>query len=463
MTDLAIARLATSDADFGDRLKSLLAWDVAEDSEVLEIARQVIARVRSEGDAAVVDFTRRFDRLEVSDLAATELTPDAFAAAWQRISDAEREALTIAADRVRAYHEHQLSASWTYTDEFGNRLGQKVTPLDRVGVYVPGGQAAYPSTVLMTAIPARVAGVGEVIMTVPTPGGVRNDLVLAAAHIAGVDRGYTIGGAQAIAALAVGTETIGKVDKIVGPGGVFVAAAKRLVYGEVGIDMVAGPSEVLVIADGSSPVDWVVFDLFSQAEHDEAAQALLLCPDADYLTAVAEAMARHLEQSPRRETICASLNSRGALIKVADLDEAMTLVNRIAPEHLELCVASPEKWLDAIRHAGAIFVGPHSPEVMGDYTAGPSHVLPTYGSARFSSPLGVYDFQKKSSVIQLSARGSEHLARASATLAHGEGLTAHARAAEVRLTGLDHNADPGPASDNKASDNKASDNKASDK
>lgn len=442
MSDLAIARLATTDADFEERLTSLLAWDVAEDSEVLDIARDVIARVRAEGDSAVLDFTRRFDRLNVTDLAATELSPEDFAAAWQRIGEAERDALSTAADRVRSYHEHQQSESWTYTDELGNRLGQKVTALDRVGVYVPGGQAAYPSTVLMTAIPARVAGVGEVIMTVPTPDGQRNDLVLAAAHIAGVDRAFTVGGAQAIAALAVGTETIAKVDKIVGPGGVFVAAAKRLVYGEVGIDMVAGPSEVLVIADGSSPVDWIVYDLFSQAEHDEAAQALLLCPDADYLAAVAEAMASRLEQVPRREIICASLNGRGALIKVADLAEAMALANRIAPEHLELCVESPECWLDAVRHAGAIFLGPHSPEVMGDYTAGPSHVLPTYGSARFSSPLGVYDFQKKSSVIQLSSQGSEHLARASAILAHGEGLTAHARAAEVRLTDLDHNAGP---------------------
>ncbi len=439
MTELAIARLATTDVDFEDHLRTLLAWDVAEDSEVLEIARDVIGRVRSEGDAAVLEFTRRFDGVEATDLAAMVLLPDDFADAWQRIGEVERDAISTAAERIRAYHEHQKSEPWTYTDDLGNRLGQKVTPLDRVGVYVPGGQAAYPSTVLMTAIPARVAGVGEVIMTVPTPGGTRSDLVLAAAHVAGVDRAFTVGGAQAIAALAIGTDTIPKVDKIVGPGGVFVAAAKRLVYGEVGIDMVAGPSEVLVIADGSSPVDWIVFDLFSQAEHDEAAQALLLCPDGDYLDAVADAMAMHLEDAPRRDTIRASLNGRGALIKVADLPEAMALANRIAPEHLELCVASPETWLDEIRHAGAIFLGPHSPEVMGDYTAGPSHVLPTYGSARFSSPLGVYDFQKKSSVIQLSAEGSEHLARASAVLAHGEGLAAHARAAEARLSGLDHN------------------------
>ena len=439
MAELAIARLNSAAADFQSRLDELLAWDVAEDSEVLEIARGVIARVRAEGDAALLEFTRQFDRLTVTDLRQAALTADDFAAAWQRIGASEQEALKTAGERVRAYHEHQQSESWTYTDELGNRLGQKVTPLDRVGVYVPGGQAAYPSTVLMTAVPARVAGVGEVVMTVPTPDGERNDLVLAAAHIAGVDRGFTIGGAQAIAALAIGTETIPKVDKIVGPGGVFVAAAKRLVYGEVGIDMVAGPSEVLVIADGSSPVDWVVYDLFSQAEHDEAAQALLLCPDAGYLDAVAAAMAKHLVRAPRKETIARSLNARGALIQVSDLAEAVTLANRIAPEHLELCVAAPESWLDQIRHAGAIFLGPHSPEVMGDYTAGPSHVLPTYGSARFSSPLGVYDFQKKSSVIQLSAEGSEQLARASAILAHGEGLTAHARAAEVRMSGFAHN------------------------
>ena len=439
MTELNVARFASSDPDFDARLDALLAWDVSEDSKVLEIVREVIARVRADGDAAVLDYTRRFDRLTVSGLEETVLSPADFAAAWQRIGEAEREALETAADRIRAYHEHQLLEPWTYTDALGNRLGQKITPLDRVGVYVPGGQAAYPSTVLMTAVPARVAGVGEVIMTVPTPDGRRNDLVLAAAHVAGVDRGFTVGGAQAIAALATGTETIPRVDKIVGPGGVFVAAAKRLVFGEVGIDMVAGPSEVLVIADGTSPVEWVVQDLFSQAEHDEAAQALLLCPDGDYLDAVAAAMTAELADAPRRETIAASLNRRGALIRVDDIEEAVRLANRIAPEHLELCVSAPESWLDQIRHAGAIFLGAHSPEVMGDYTAGPSHVLPTYGSARFSSPLGVHDFQKKSSVIQLSAKGSETLARASAVLAHGEGLTAHARAAEVRVAGLGHN------------------------
>ncbi|MGE0625262.1 MAG: histidinol dehydrogenase [Pseudomonadales bacterium] len=434
-----ISRVRTSDPDFEARLAALLAWDTAEDSTVLEIARDVIRRVRAEGDAALLELTWRFDRLDVSRMAATVLSADDFRSAFERIGDLERSALTTAAGRIRTYHEHQLTESWSFTDALGNRLGQRVTPLERVGIYVPGGQAAYPSTVLMTAIPARVAGVGEVIMTVPTPDGARNDLVLAAAHVAGVDRGFTIGGAQAIAALALGTETVPRVDKIVGPGGVFVAAAKRLVYGEVGIDMVAGPSEVLIVADGTTPVDWIVYDLFSQAEHDEAAQALLLCPDPGYLDAVAEAMRRHLTSAPRRDIIAASLSRRGALIETRSIAEAVALANRVAPEHLELCLADPDPWVDEVRHAGAIFVGAHSPEVMGDYTAGPSHVLPTYGSARFSSPLGVYDFQKKSSIVRLSREGSQALARDSAALAHGEGLSAHARAAELRIAGIDHN------------------------
>jgi len=434
-----IARIRTSDPDFDARLAGLLAWDVAEDSTVLEIAREVIRRVRAEGDAALLDLTRRFDRLDVSRMADTVLTADDFRAALERIPEVERTALRTAAERIRTYHEHQLSDSWSFTDALGNQLGQRVTPLDKVGVYVPGGQAAYPSTVLMTAVPARVAGVGEVIMTVPTPDGVRNDLVLAAACVAGVDRAFTIGGAQAIAALAVGTETVPKVDKIVGPGGVFVAAAKRLVYGEVGIDMVAGPSEVLIVADGTTPVDWIVYDLFSQAEHDEAAQALLLCPDPGFLDQVADAMRRHLESAPRREIIARSLSRRGALIETRSIEEAVRIANRVAPEHLELCLADPDAWVDGIRHAGAVFVGANSPEVMGDYTAGPSHVLPTYGSARFSSPLGVYDFQKKSSIVRLSPEGSQALARDSAVLAHGEGLSAHAQAAELRVTGIGHN------------------------
>ncbi len=439
---MEIARLRSADSGFSDALEGLLAWDTAEDSEVLETARGVVRKVREEGDSALLELTRRFDRLEVASVAETELTPGDFEAAWQRIGRVEQEALTTAAERIRRYHEHQLSDPWSFEDEDGNRLGQLVTPLDRVGLYVPGGQASYPSTVLMTAIPAKVAGVGELVMTVPTPDGQRNDLVLAAARVAGVDRAFTIGGAQAIAALAIGTETVPKVDKIVGPGGVFVAAAKRLVFGEVGIDMVAGPSEVLIIADGSTPVDWIVYDLFSQAEHDEAAQALLLSPDADYLDQVAAAMEAALAASPRRDIIAASLAGRGALIQTGSLEEAFELANRVAPEHLELCLENPRAWLEKVRHAGAVFLGAHSPEVMGDYTAGPSHVLPTYGSARFSSPLGVYDFQKKSSVIELSATGSQALARASAILAHGEGLTAHARAAELRLEGLDHNDPP---------------------
>jgi len=434
-----IARLHSGSPDFAQTLEDLLAWDVSEDNAVLETVREVIRRVRSEGDAAVLDLTRRFDRLDCETVADTMLQANDFRDAFERISTSERDALTTAAQRIRTYHEHQLGEDWSFTDELGNRLGQRVTALDRVGVYVPGGQASYPSTVLMTAVPASVAGVGEVIMTVPTPDGVRSDLVLAAAHVAGVDLGFTVGGAQAVAALAIGTATIPRVDKIVGPGGVYVAAAKRLVFGEVGIDMVAGPSEVLIIADGSAPVEWVVYDLFSQAEHDEAAQALLMCPDADYLDAVHEAMTDILQNSPRRETILASLSRRGALIQTGSIEEAIRIANRVAPEHLELCVTDPESWLDGLRHAGAIFLGAHSPEVMGDYVAGPSHVLPTYRSARFSSPLGVYDFQKRSSVIQMSRTGSESLARASSILAHGEGLTAHARAAEVRIEGLGHN------------------------
>lgn len=436
---LRVARLSTGAPEFEKSLDALLAWDVAEDSDVLATARDIIGRIRREGDVALLELTCRFDRLDVANMLDTALSAADFQAAWDRIGEPERAALAAAAERIRVYHEHQLTEPWTFVDALGNRLGQKVTPLDRVGIYVPGGQASYPSTVLMTAVPARVAGVGEIVMTVPTPDGERNDLVLAAAHVAGVDRGFTIGGAQAIAALAIGTETVPKVDKIVGPGGVFVAAAKRLVYGEVGIDMVAGPSEVLIIADGSTPVDWIVMDLFSQAEHDEAAQSLLLCPDAGYLDEVERAMQRLLIAEPRRRTIAASLARRGALIATRDLEEAMQLANRIAPEHLELCLSDPEPWVERVRHAGAIFVGAHSPEVMGDYMAGPSHVLPTYGSARFSSPLGVYDFQKRSSVVRLSAQGSEALARHSAVLAHGEGLAAHARAAELRIRGLDHN------------------------
>jgi histidinol dehydrogenase len=436
---LSIARLDSASPGFDAALDALLAWDVVEDDEVSAIVRDVIREVRQSGDAAVLEYTRRFDRLDRASVADLALTEKDFAAAWERTALSDREALQTAAARIRAYHEHQRETDWEYTDELGCRLGQKVTPLERVGIYVPGGRASYPSTVLMTAIPARVAGVGEIVMTVPAPDGELSDLVLAAAHIAGVDRGFRVGGAQAIAALATGTATIPRVDKIVGPGGVFVAAAKRQVFGAVGIDMLAGPSEVLIVADGSTPVEWAVYDLFSQAEHDEAAQAILLCPDQAYLDQVHEAMSRHLASAPRREIIAAALARRGALIATRDVGEAVAIANRVAPEHLELCLAEPERWLAEVRHAGAVFVGAHSPEVMGDYTAGPSHVLPTYGSARFSSPLGVYDFQKRTSVIRLSPEGAQVLARPAALLAQGEGLAAHARAAEIRIRGIDHN------------------------
>ena len=434
---LGISRLRTREAGFASALQELLAWNVGEDSEVLDTTREIIRRIRLEGDPALLAFTRRFDRLAVHDAEKIRLTPADFEAAWHRIGRAQRDALDVAAARIRRFHEQQQFGSWTGRDELGNELGVRVVPLERVGIYVPGGKASYASTVLMTAVPAGVAGVAEIIMVVPTPDGQRNDLVLAAAHVAGVDAGFTIGGAQAIAALAIGTRTVPRVDKIVGPGGVFVAAAKRLVYGEVGIDMVAGPSEILIIADGTAPVDWVVWDLFSQAEHDQAAQAILLCPDRAYLDAVEEAMAEQLPHASRREIIAASLCRRGALIETDDLSEAFAISNRIAPEHLQLCLAEPDDWLEEVRHAGAVFVGAHSAEVMGDYIAGPSHVLPTYGSARFSSPLGVSDFQKRSSVIRLSDAGSRSLAAHAAILANGEGLTAHARAAELRASDSD--------------------------
>jgi histidinol dehydrogenase len=438
-----IRRLDASAAAFDDALGTLLHWDVSEDDVVNRTALEVIRTVRARGDAALLEYTARFDRWPPADAAALVLGPDDFAASWRTLGAADRDALEQAAGRIREYHERQLGADWEYADADGNRLGQRVTPLDRVGLYVPGGQAAYPSTVLMTAIPAGVAGVGELVMVVPTPDGRRNDLVLAAAHVAGVRRGFAIGGAQAVAALAFGTESVPRVDKIVGPGGAYVAAAKRLVFGTVGIDVIAGPSEVLIVADGSAPVEWMALDLFSQAEHDAAAQAILISPDRSYLDAVATAMARLLPERPRAATIAASLAQRGALIEVRDLAQAAAIVNRIAPEHLELAVADPDALLPLIRHAGAIFVGAHSPEVIGDYAAGPSHVLPTFGTARFSSPLGVYDFQKRSSLIRLSPAGAERLGRISAALAHGEGLEAHARAAEARVRGIDHNRTPG--------------------
>lgn len=436
---LEITRLDSEQPDFEAALDRLLHWELDAGGDVDTAAAEVIAAVRARGDDAVLEFTRRFDRLECETVAGLQLEREDFAAAFSRVSDLEARALETAAARIRRYHEHQRSVDWSFEDELGNRLGQRVTAMARVGIYVPGGQATYPSTVLMTAIPARVAGVEDVVLCVPTPGGERSDLVLAAAHLAGVDRGYTVGGAQAIAAMAYGTRTIPKVDKIVGPGGVFVTAAKKLVYGQVGIDMIAGPSEVLIIADGSAPATWLAYDLFSQAEHDAAAQSLLLCPDSDYLDQVHAEMSRLLPAMTRAGTIEASLRDRGGLILTRDLEQAVAIANRVAPEHLQLAVAEPDRWIEKVHHAGAIFLGANTPEVMGDYVAGPSHVLPTYGTARFSSPLGVYDFEKRSSVIGLSAHGAQVLARDSAILAHGEGLQAHARSAEVRVEGMDDN------------------------
>jgi len=428
-----IARLSTREPDFDARLARLTAFDAAQDETVDRTVAEILAAVKSRGDAAVLEYTARFDGVTARTLAELELPRESLVRARDALPAAQREALEQAAERVRRYHEKQLAQSWQYTEADGTVLGQKVTALDRVGLYVPGGKAAYPSSVLMNALPAKVAGVAELVMVVPTPRGEKNALVMAAAAIAGVDRVYTIGGAQAVGALAYGTGTIAQVDKIVGPGNAYVAAAKRRVFGVVGIDMVAGPSEILVICDGSVDPDWIAMDLFSQAEHDEVAQAILICPDAAYIEAVATSIARLLPQMPRREVIAASLETRGALIAVASLEEACTIANRIAPEHLELAVAEPEKLVDRIRHAGAIFMGGYSSEAIGDYCAGPNHVLPTSRSARFSSPLGVYDFQKRSSLIQVSEAGAQTLGRIAATLAEGEGLQAHARSAGYRL------------------------------
>jgi len=432
-----IRRLSSRDPDFLATLDALLAFDNSTDDAIEKTVAEVLANVRKRGDAAVLEYTQRFDRLAAASMQALELPLAELAAAFDGLPADQRHALEQAAQRVRSYHERQKLDSWEYeelSEEMrGTRLGQKVTPLDRVGLYVPGGKAAYPSSVLMNALPAKVAGVKELIMVVPTPDGQKNALVLAAAHLAGVDRVFTIGGAQAVAALAYGTQTVPQVDKIVGPGNAYVASAKRRVFGTVGIDMVAGPSEVLVIADGSGDPDWTAIDLFAQAEHDELAQSILLCPDAAYLDRVAASIEKLLPTMPRQAVIAASLSGRGALIQVADLDEACTIANRIAPEHLELSVEHPRALVDKIRHAGAIFMGHYCSESLGDYCAGPNHVLPTSRSARFSSPLGVYDFQKRSSLIEVSAAGAQTLGPIAATLAHGEGLTAHARAAELRI------------------------------
>jgi histidinol dehydrogenase len=431
-----IRQLRTSDAAFETEFARLRHWSAETDQAIEQRVAAILDDVRARGDAAVLEYTQRFDGLQAASVGALELTRDELKAAFDAITPAQRAALEAAARRVRSYHERQLEAcgrSWEFRDEDGTLLGQKVTPLDRVGIYVPGGKAAYPSSVLMNALPAHVAGVGEIVMVVPTPRGERNPLVLAAAWVAGVHRAFAIGGAQAVAALAYGTATVPAVDKITGPGNAYVASAKRRVFGQVGIDMIAGPSEILVLADGSTPADWVAMDLFSQAEHDELAQSILLSPDAGYLAAVRAAMERLLPAMPRRDVIRASLEGRGALIETRSMEEACEISNRIAPEHLEVSSRSPERWEPLLKHAGAIFLGAYTSESLGDYCAGPNHVLPTSGTARFSSPLGVYDFQKRSSLISVSEAGAHVLGPIAAELAYGEGLQGHARAAEMRL------------------------------
>jgi histidinol dehydrogenase len=429
-------RLSTAAADFEAQFAAKLHWSAETDGAIEQRVADILADVQRRGDVAVLEYTARFDGLTQDNVKALELTQAELKAAFEGLPAAQRSALEAAARRVRSYHEAQKKASgesWSYRDEDGTLLGQKVTPLDRVGIYVPGGKAAYPSSVLMNAIPAHVAGVEDIIMVVPTPRGEKNMLVLAAAYVAGVSRAFTIGGAQAVAALAYGTDTVPKVDKITGPGNAYVASAKKRVFGTVGIDMIAGPSEILVLADGSTPAEWVAMDLFSQAEHDELAQSILLCPDAAYLDAVQVEIDRLLPTMPRAEIIAKSLNDRGALILTRDMNEACAISNRIAPEHLEVSSAEPHRWEPLLKHAGAIFLGAYTSESLGDYCAGPNHVLPTSGTARFSSPLGVYDFQKRSSLIEVSAAGAQMLGVIAAELAYGEGLQAHARAAELRL------------------------------
>lgn len=426
-------RLSTQSPQFQQELQALLAFETAQDPKIDQIVADICADVQRRGDVAVIAYTNQFDGTQAQTMADLTLSQDDLKAAFFRLPENVQTALKTAAERVESYHQHQKQASWSYTDADGTLLGQQITPLDRVGIYVPGGKAAYPSSVIMNAMPAHVAGVPEIIMVVPTPQGERNDIVLAAAYIAGVTKVYTIGGAQAVAALAYGTQTVPQVDKITGPGNAFVAAAKRRVFGVVGIDMVAGPSEILVIADGSTPADWVAMDLFSQAEHDEIAQAILIATSQRYLDEIQAAMTRLMPTMPRRAIIEASLSNRGAMILAKDLDEACAIANYIAPEHLELSVENAEAWAKKIRHAGAIFMGRYTSESLGDYCAGPNHVLPTSRTARFSSPLGTYDFQKRSSLIQVSEQGAQKLGKIASVLAHGESLTAHARAAEFRL------------------------------
>lgn len=433
---IKLRQLDTRDASFEADFEQLHHWSEDTDAAIEGRVAEILADVRARGDAAVLEYTARFDRVQAQRMANLEISAADLKAAFDSLPPAQAQALQAAATRVRRYHERQLEAcgrSWSYRDEDGTLLGQKVTPLDRVGIYVPGGKAAYPSSVLMNALPAHVAGVGEIIMVVPTPDGTRNPLVLAAAHVAGVHRVFTVGGAQAVAALAYGTASVPRVDKITGPGNAYVASAKKHVFGQVGIDMIAGPSEILVLADGSTPPDWVAMDLFSQAEHDELAQSILLCPDAAYLGEVRAAIERLLPTMPRQAIIQASLEGRGALVLTRSMEEACEMSNRIAPEHLEVAAAEPHRWEPLLRHAGAIFLGAYTSESLGDYCAGPNHVLPTSGTARFSSPLGVYDFQKRSSLIEVSEAGAQLLGPIAAELAYGEGLQGHARAAELRL------------------------------
>jgi histidinol dehydrogenase len=430
---VAIKRLATVDADFTAKMDALLAFEAAADEGIERTVANILADVKARGDAAVVDYTNRFDRLSAAAMADLELGQGELQMALAGLPAERRAALEAAANRIRAYHERQKMEGWSYTEADGTMLGQMITPLDRVGLYVPGGKAAYPSSVLMNAIPAKVAGVKELIMVVPTPGGEKNRLVLAAACLAGVDRVFTMGGAQAVGALAYGTQTVPQVDKIVGPGNAYVATAKRRVFGIVGIDMVAGPSEILVVSDGSGNPDWVAMDLFSQAEHDELAQSILICTDAGFIERVQASIEKLLPTMPRQDVIRTSLTDRGAFILVRDMEEAVAIANRVAPEHLELALDNPDPWVEKIHHAGAIFIGHYTSESLGDYCAGPNHVLPTSGSARFSSPLGVYDFQKRTSLIKVSRAGAQTLGRIASTLAQGEGLPAHAQSAEFRL------------------------------
>ncbi|HQS37449.1 MAG: histidinol dehydrogenase [Methylotenera sp. 24-45-7] len=434
---MKIRRFSTTDSDFDKNLKELLAFETAQDDSVDVVVANILKDVKARGDAAVLEYTNRFDKTSASKLSDLEISQAELVSALNALPADQRAALQTAADRVRSYHEKQLMSSWSYTEADGTLLGQQVTALDRVGLYVPGGKAAYPSSVLMNAIPAKVAGVQELIMVVPTPNGEKNQLVLAAAAIAGVDRVFCIGGAQAVGAMAYGTETVPQVDKIVGPGNAYVAAAKRRVFGVVGIDMVAGPSEILVICDGKTNPDWIAMDLFSQAEHDELAQSILLSPDAEFLDQVAASIEKLVAEMPRKDIITTSLTNRGALIQVRDLDEAAEISNYIAPEHLELSLEEPLAFSKKIKHAGAIFMGRDTCEALGDYCAGPNHVLPTSRTARFSSPLGVYDFQKRSSLIMVSSQGAQVLGKVAATLAYGEGLQAHARSAEYRLKTID--------------------------